>query len=445
MQEFKDCRNPVLPTNLHIPDPEAHVMPDGRVYVYGSWDQEENIYCSKEYRVFSSENMVDWMDHGISFDSSKVPWVFDQHAPKYPSSIDWSKPTPFLKKMIEKDTKDGKLEIPKFPDDMLFAPDAIHRDGKYYLYFCMADSSEGVAVADKPEGPFDQAVQLPCGGIDPAVFIDEDGQAYFYWGQFSAHVAKLKDNMVEFEEGSIVNNIVTEEEHYFHEGSSLRKRGDTYYFVYSSMVRGKPTSLAYATSKSPVGPFEYKGVIVDNDGCDPESWNNHGSIEEVNGQWYVFYHRSSQNRQQKRRLCIEPIYFNEDGTIQEVQMSSQGAGRSFRINETIEAYRACQLSGSVYIAPSKNDMEILTSIKDGDEAIYRYVEWDKPVYDSSVSATGSGEINIYLDNHQEPSGSIILENGYIISSTFQGTPGKHEIKLEFNKINNLEVHSLIFR
>jgi arabinoxylan arabinofuranohydrolase len=88
--------------------------------------------------------------------------------------------------MIEKDTKDGKLEIPKFSDDMLFAPDAIHRDGKYYLYFCMADSSEGVAVADKPVGPFNEPVQLPCGGIDPAVFIDE---------------------------GSIVNNIVTEDGH----------------------------------------------------------------------------------------------------------------------------------------------------------------------------------------------------------------------------------------
>jgi arabinoxylan arabinofuranohydrolase len=280
MKEYKDCRNPVLPTHLHIPDPEAHVMPDGSVYVYGSWDQEENIYCSKEYRVFSSDNMVDWVDHGISFDSSKVQWVNDKNAPKYPGSIDWSKPTPFLKKMIEKDTKDGKLEIPKFPDDMLFAPDAIYKNGKYYLYFCMADSSEGVAVADKPEGPFDSPIQLPCGGIDPAVFIDEDGQAYFYWGQFYAHGAKLKDNMVEFEEDSIVKNIVTEEEHYFHEGSSLRKRGDTYYFVYSSMVRGKPTSLAYATSKSPLGPFEYRGVIVDNDGCDPQSWNNHGSIEE---------------------------------------------------------------------------------------------------------------------------------------------------------------------
>lgn len=443
MKEFKDCRNPVLPVDLHIPDPEAHVMPDGRVYVYGSWDQEENIYCSKEYRVISSDNMVDWVDHGKSFDSSEVSWVFDKNAPKY-QGVDWSKPTPFLKKMIEKDTKDGKLEFPKFPDDMLFAPDAIHKNGKYYLYFCMPDSSEGVAVANKPEGPFSNPVQLPCGGIDPAVFIDDDGQAYFYWGQFYANGAKLKDNMIEFEEGSIVDNIVTEQEHYFHEGSSMRKRGDTYYFVYSCMKRGKPTALGYATSKSPLGPFEYKGIIVDNDGCDPKSWNNHGSIEEVNGKWYVFYHRSSQNREQKRRLCIEPIFFKEDGTIQEAVMTSQGAGRPFEIDESIDAYRASQLSGSVYIAPSKDGSEMLTGIKDGDEAIYRYVQWESQVNAVSIEATGSGEIKIYLDDNKKILGSLIVNEGRVISSSLKGVPGKHEIKLQFDKVKHMEIYSLCF-
>lgn len=443
MNEFKNCRNPVLPPHLHIPDPEAHVMPDGRVYVYGSWDQEEAIYCSKEYRIFSSSNMVDWVDHGISFDSSQVPWVFDEKAPKY-QGVDWSKPTPFLKKMIEKDTKDGKLEIPKFPKDMLFAPDAIEKNGKYYLYFCMADSSEGVAVAERPEGPFKNPVQLPCGGIDPAVFIDDNGQAYYYWGQFYTNAAKLIDTMIEFEEGSIVNNIVTEEDHFFHEGSSVRNRGNLYYFVYSSIVRGKPTSLAYATSLSPLGPFQYRGVIIGNDGCDPQSWNNHGSIEEVNGQWYVFYHRSSQNRHQKRRLCIEPIFFNEDGTIQEVPMTSQGAGRPFSIGEEIEGYRACQLSGSVYIAPSKNGYEGLTGISDGDEAIYRYVQWGQKAEGVSVNGIGSGTILIFLDNEKEASGQVILDDGRLVSSFFNGILGTHEIKLKFYSSHNLEIFSLIF-
>lgn len=103
---------------------------------------------------------------------------------------------------------------------LLFAPDCIYRNGKYYLYFCMPDDSEGVAVSDKPEGPFQSPVQLPCGGIDPAIFIDDDGQAYFYWGQLFSHGVKLNEDMVSFERENIVDDLVTEENHYFHEGSS---------------------------------------------------------------------------------------------------------------------------------------------------------------------------------------------------------------------------------
>ena len=95
---------------------------------------------------------------------------------------------------------------------------------------------------------------------------------------------------ISFDEGAVVHDLVTEEEHYFHEGSSMRKIRDTYYYVYADMERGKPTALGYSTGKSPLGPFTYRGIVIDNDHCDPESWNNHGSIECVNGQWYVFYH-----------------------------------------------------------------------------------------------------------------------------------------------------------
>lgn len=444
MKEYKDCRNPVLPPHMCIPDPEAHVMPDGRVYVYGSWDQEEKGFCSREYKVLSSANMVDWIDHGVSFHSNQVPWIHDEHAPKYPG-VDPSKPSPFMIKLYELAAQHGITEAPEQKPDMLFAPDAIYKDGKYYLYFCMSDDSEGVAIADKPEGPFADPVQLPCGGIDPAVFIDDDGQGYFYWGQFYANGAKLKDNMAEFEEGTIVRNLITEEEHYFHEGSSVRKRGDTYYLVYSSIKRGKPTSLAYATSQSPLGPFQYRGIIIDNDGCDPMSWNNHGSIEEVNGQWFVFYHRTSQYRQNKRRLCIEPIFFNEDGTIQEALMTSQGAGRPFSIDERMEAYQACQLSGSVYIAPSKNGAEALIGISDGDKAFFRYTEWEKPVDNVSIEANGSGEILIYLDDENEAAGSVVLEGGKRLSSSFWGKAGKHEVRLEFRNVLNLELQSITFR
>lgn len=389
--------------------------------------------------------MTDWKDHGISFEAGQVPWVFDEDAPKYPG-VDWTRPTPFLKRMFEIDRKEGKLDLPEFPKDMLFAPDAIHKDGNYYLYFCMADSSEGVAVADRPEGPFGNPVQLPCGGIDPAVFIDDDGQAYYYWGQFAAHGAKLKDNMFEFEDGSMVENLLTEEEHYFHEGSSVRKRGDIYYFVYPCIKRGKPTALAYATGNSPLGPFRYRGIIIDNDGCDPQSWNNHGSIEAVNGQWYVFYHRSSQNGRQKRRLCIEPIFFKDDDTIDEVVMTSQGAGKPFGIDEKIEAFRASGLSGNVYTGPSGSDgRHVLKGIADGDTAVYRYVQWEKPAREIFVEASGSGEIRIYLDREKEAAGSIEVNNGAIASNSFHGPAGRHEIRMEFVKPQYLKIYEFCFK
>jgi len=458
MNEFKNCRNPILPIYIHIADPEAHIMPNGRVYVYGSWDQyDDDTFCSKEYRAISSDNMIDWIDHGISFDSSQVKWIFDKEKVRYPK-VGWEVPSPFLQKIREKKLKtksDDDLEQKRVDKasiyksshlslDLLYAPDAIYRDGKYYLYFCAQDDSEGVAIADNPEGPFKNPVQLPCEGIDPAVFIDDDGQAYYFWGQLRASGAKLKDNMVEFVEESIVNRIVTEEEHGFHEGSSVRKRKGVYYFVFTCIKRGKATSLAYATSKSIFGPYEYRGIIIDNDGCDPQTWNNHGSIEEVNGQWYVFYHRSSGNGKTRRRLCIEPIFFKEDGTIQEVLMTSQGAGRPFGIGEKIDAYRACHLSGSVYISPLKNGYEGLTNIKEGDSALYRYVEWENPVYSILVEASGSGEIEIYMDCETEATGSVLVRNGEIVASSFKGSCGKHEIKMKFGKVNSLEVHSICF-
>lgn len=198
-------RNPVLPPQLHIPDPEARVMPDGRVYAYGSWDRRDDFFCSGQYRVVSSADLLEWTDHGESFDVSSAPWIGDPKAPQYPG-FDWSRPTPFIRRLI--DSAPADFKIPQVPKNLLFAPDAIERDGRYWLYFCASDQSEGVAVADNPQGPFGDARQLPCGGIDPAVFIDDDGQAYFYWGQFAAHGAKLKRNMVEFEEGSVVHGLL---------------------------------------------------------------------------------------------------------------------------------------------------------------------------------------------------------------------------------------------
>ena len=276
--------NPALPLNCFVPDAEAHVMPDGRLYVYGSWDIADNTdYCSDVYHVFSTDDMKTWTDHGVSY---------------------------------------------RYGDQILFAPDCAYKDGKYYLYACMPGGREVTAVSSTPYGPFMDTKTLNYAdgrGIDPSVFVDDDGQAYYFWGQFSLCGAKLNRDMRSIDETSVVHDILTEEEHGFHEGSSIRKINKRYYLVYTDITRGRATCLAYAISDHPLGPYKRMGVIIDNTYCDPSSWNNHGSIEMFKGQLYVFYHRSSRNSRYSRRLCIEKLNLLPDGSITEAEMTTNGA------------------------------------------------------------------------------------------------------------------------
>ncbi|MDE7188402.1 MAG: family 43 glycosylhydrolase, partial [Lachnospiraceae bacterium] len=327
---------------------------------------------------------------------------------------------------------------------LLFAPDCICKDGKYYLYFCMADGSEGVAVSDRPQGPFRNPVQLPCGGIDPAVFIDDDGQAYYYWGQFRSHAVSLHQDMVSFDQKKIIHNFLTEERHYFHEGSSVRKIGDTYYCVFADIERGKPTALGYAVGKSPLGPFTYRGILIDNDGCDPSSWNNHGSLECFHGQWYVFYHRSSRNTKVFRRLCIEPITVNDDGSIDEVKMTSQGSGEPFGPGEVIMGYQACGLKGNLYIDAVEEEgapQERLSHILEGDEAVFRYVKSDTGFKKILVRAVGSGKITVLFD--QKPIGEAVITESRQSGGELRAAAGEYELTLRFGHTEGLEIESLI--
>ncbi|MCC8044599.1 MAG: family 43 glycosylhydrolase [Clostridiales bacterium] len=465
MIEITNTRNPILPLAIHIPDSEGHVMSDGKLYLYGSYDDRETEYCSEKYYVVSTPDMEHWMIHGPSMDGKDVPWFNNPDAPKYSGDIDWMHPTPFLQKMIQRMIDQALSEGKNLEDlvanaanadtackpPMLFAPDCIEKDGKYYLYFCMTDGSEGVAVSDKPEGPFLNPIQLPCGGIDPAIFIDEDGQAYYYWGQIHSRGVKLHPDMISFHPEEAVDNLLTEEKHFFHEGSSMRKIGDTYYYVFADVERGKPTSLGYATGKSPLGPFTYRGIIVDNAECDPASWNNHGSIECVNGQWYVFYHRCSRGGEYHRRLCIEPITINPDGTIDEVKMTSQGVGAPFAQGEPIMGYQACGLKGSIYIGVNERKAvhldgavpyeEKLTHITDGDEAVFRYVKSSRAYTGINIKAIGSGKIQILMNGIN--AGMVEIENGQQKNNAIFADAGEYELTLRFETAKNLEVMEIV--
>lgn len=447
MNTHQNTRNPILPLDIHIPDGEAHIMPDGQLYIYGSLDNRSDVYCSEEYRVISTSDMKEWTIHDIALAGKDIPWFNNPDSPKYPG-IDWSNPTPFIKKMLENVDHSAEKEKYESPTDedklaLLFAPDAVYKDGKYYLYFCMSDDSEGVAVSDSPTGPFTNPIQLPCGGIDPAIFIDDDGQAYYYWGQLFSHGVKLNDDMVSFNRDDIVDNLITEEEHFFHEGSSMRKIGDTYYLVYSNIEHGKPTSLGYSTSKSPLGPFTYRGVIIDNAPCDPASWNNHGSIEKFGDQWYIFYHRCSRGVQQYRRLCIEPITINEDGSIDEVKMTSQGIGEPFQLGEKIMGYQACEVSGNCFINVDDTFGEKLTNIHSGDSATFRYVLSDNDFTSISLTANGSGTIGVYMND--QLSGTITILDGQQLQHELSMNAGQYEITLQFNDSDKLEILEFSFR
>ena len=396
-----DGHNPLLPVDIHIPDGEAHVMPDGRLYVYGSFDALDDYYCSNIYRVASTDDMRNWKVHDVCLRAEDIPWFGNPDAPRY-QGVDWKHPTRFVMENMPEitdltsDEREAMMRAEGGPA-LLYAPDCIEKNGKYYLYFCMSDESEGVAVSDHPDGPFQNPVQLPCGGIDPAIFVDDDGSAYYYWGQFYSRGVKLNDNMISFDPKRVRDHLVTEEEHFFHEGSSMRKIGDTYYFVFADVERGKPTSLGYATSKSPLGPFTYRGIIIDNAACDSASWNNHGSIECFQGKWYVFYHRCSRGDKIYRRLCAEPITILPDGSIPEVRMTSQGPGEPYSSSEVIPGYQACELHGGLHIGPNSQGVEEIYNISDGDRAVFRYVKSDSAFKYAEIESEGRACVTVLLD------------------------------------------------
>ena len=327
------AQNPVI-RGLYSADPTARVF-NNKVYIYPSHDifppegQRQDWFCMADYHVFSSENLIDWTDHGVILTQETVPW---------------GKPDAYS----------------------MWAPDCVYKNGTYYFYFPNAPQSGrgfaiGVAKASSPEGPFTCEPQPIVGvtGIDPCVLVDDDGSAYIYWSGMGIRGAKLKDNMVELD-GELqtimmppprqaqndsmpkpqlqrMRMMVGGEEmkglpEGFKEGPYAFKQGGHYYLTFP-WVRGdtsdgkNPTeTLAYAMSDSPLGPWDFKGIIMAEHAN--HCWTNHHSITQYRGQWYLFYHHNdfSPNDDKRRSVCIDKISFNADGTIKEVKPTMRGVG-----------------------------------------------------------------------------------------------------------------------
>ena len=322
---FTSCivsaQNPII-RNQFTADPTARVF-NGKIYLYPSHDipapegQRQDWFCMEDYHVFSSENLTDWTDHGMIVTQNKVPW--------------------------------GK------PDGYsMWAPDCVYKNGKYYFYFPNAPKTGrgfaiGVATADHPEGPFTCEPTAIKGvfGIDPCVLIDDDGQAYLYWSVMGIRGTKLKDNMKETADTTASNapqsaTVMQGLPDGFKEGPFVFKRDNYYYLTFPWVRKENGTeTLAYAMSKNPLGPWDFKGIIMAEH--DNTCWTNHHSILQYKGQWYIFYHRNdfSPKMDKRRSARIEKLFFNQDGTIQEVQQTMRGVGVN-QATEKIEVdrYRA---------------------------------------------------------------------------------------------------------
>jgi GH43 family beta-xylosidase len=318
----KDPISQPLVSHIYTADPSAHVF-NGRIYIYPSHDtatgtKEDDLgghFDMRDYHILSMDSIGGAVtDHGNALDIKDVPWAGRQ----------------------------------------MWAPDAAFANGKYYLYFPVKNKQDvfqiGVAISDKPEGPF-TAEKEPIKGsysIDPCVFKDDDGKFYMHFGGIwggqlqrwnnnkydSAaknrqpeemavlpRIARLNSDMKSLAEAVKEIQIVdkdgkpfTEKDNdkRFFEAAWVHKYNGKYYFSYST---GDTHFISYATGSTPYGPFTYQGVILN----PVDGWTNHHSIVEINGKWYIFYHDVQlSGKTHLRNVKVTELKYNDDGTIQTI-------------------------------------------------------------------------------------------------------------------------------
>ena len=467
MKKFVKGANPYMPLWEHVPDGEPRVFEyngEKRVYVYGSHDIEKEQYCGRNYVVWSAptSDLTDWKCHGVAYETHY--------------------------------------------DSILYAPDVVKRGDTYYLYAAERKGGLVVVASSKtPYGPFENPVETKL-GFDPGVLVDDDNKVYAYWGGCAApcYIAELEDDMATIKEETLVENPMghstcpwdpKDDGHIslldaFFEASSPRKVLGKYVYIYSKRYE-KPVPelgvfepcngfLSYKFSDTPYGPFRDGGdfsfnggeILKDSEGLGTMTYqwgNNHGSIMEINGKWYVFYHRQTGLNEFSRQAMMEPVdvalgtdgklyigdikYLNgEPVSSKPVEMTSQGA----QING-IDAYLwisagyACHIFGSkkrAYVKPGYEEREdISTPIADitsGTTVGFRYLQFGTipPKTVTAVLAESSKvKVLVRLDSYK---GRVIAEipfdggSAEATATLTAGVIGRHAVYFEFVSENASE-------
>lgn len=377
------AQNPAIQTQF-TPDP-APMIYKNKLYVFTGDDQPGfDFYTMTKWRIHSSDDMVNWTDHGSPISLESFSWARDR----------------------------------------AWAAQCIERNGKFYWYICAQtvdnNMAIGVAVSDSPTGPYKDALGKPListgswDNIDPTVFIDDDGQAYLYWGNGHLFYVKLNKDMTSYE-GKITevpqsveafgglrrpgksNEVLQKQEKFedvYVEGPWFYKRNNLYYLMYAGMTN-HTECLSYATSNSPIGPWKYQGKIMTDQPTN--SFTNHGGIIDYKGKSYLFYHTGllPKGGSYGRSTAIEEFKYNADGSIPKITMTKEGVNPLGTLNpyqkteaETMAWSEKCSTKENKKVGVYVSDIRVGGYIK------VRAVDFGKgpSVFSASVAAGVDGGI-----------------------------------------------------
>ncbi len=421
MRKNYNYRNPVIQTN-YTSDPAPMVYND-RVYLYTGHDEDGSTWFTmNEWRCYSSADMVNWTDHGSPLSYTDFEWARGD----------------------------------------AWAGQCIERNDKFYFYVPInqkgAGMAVGVAVSDSPTGPFKDPlghplVQTGTGDIDPTVYIDDDGQAYLYWGNPYLWYVKLNEDMISYdEEVGIVQVPLTEEGFGKREGDDPKrptlyeeapwfyKRNGIYYMVYAAS--GIPENIAYSTSPSPTGPWTFGGIIMPTQGS---SFTNHPGLCDFRGRSYFFYHNGALpgGGGFTRSVCIEEFTYNPDGSFPELNMTTEGVSPIANLNPYVrnEAETIAWSFGVRTEECSQGGMNVC-NIDNGDYIRVSSVDFGKQgaaAFSASVSSVRAGaKIELRLGS---PDGDLIgtldvpdtegYENWLSATTSVTSVRGVHELFFVF--------------
>ncbi len=380
------AQNPFVQT-WFTSDPAPLVVGD-RMYVYTGHDEDNaDFFWMQEWRVYSTEDMVNWQDHG---------------SPLALESFSWA-------------------------DDRAWASQAIERNGKYYWYICAHSKLSngmaiGVAVGDTPTGPFRDAIGKPLfengswDHIDPTVMIDDDGQAWLMWGNPRVYYLKLNPDMISYS-GELGQLSMTEEafgspsmdkrekgkqyKDSYVEGPWLTKRNGKYQLLYAA--GGVPEHISYSTAPSPTGPWTYAGQIMPL--CDTKSFTNHCGVADFKGHSYFFYHTGKlpNGGGFGRSVAVEEFKYNADGSFPTIMPTDEGVKPIAEFNP-FRKVEAETMAFSKGIKTEQNDQVgvYVTDIHNGDYIKLQNVSFGNKVPRTFKARVASGlrggQIEIHLDS-----------------------------------------------